>query len=73
MSAGICLTLLCETAGRGRKFVPVRFADGSIWGGDMADDEAFADQQELQDFLDLVMRHWNDIAETLERHLKVYK
>src|SRR3954453_15614149 len=38
-----------------------------IWGGsDMADEEAFASQQQLKDFLDLVMRHWNAIAETLQ-------
>lgn len=36
-----------------------------IWGGDMADEEAFATQQELQAFLDLIMRHWNVIAHTL--------
>ena len=33
-----------------------------IWGGEMADDEAFADQQELQNFLNLIFRHWNSIA-----------
>jgi uncharacterized protein len=27
-----------------------------IWGGEMADDEAFADRQELQDSLNLLMR-----------------
>ena len=37
-----------------------------IWGGDMADEEAFASQQQLKDFLDLVMRHWNAIADTLQ-------
>jgi yecA family protein len=26
-----------------------------IWGGEMADDEAFADRQELQDFLSLLL------------------
>jgi len=36
-----------------------------IWGGDMPDQKAFANQQELQQFLDLVMRHWNMIAHTL--------
>jgi uncharacterized protein YecA (UPF0149 family) len=30
-----------------------------IWGREMADDEAFADRQELQDFLGLLFRHWN--------------
>src|SRR3954465_8539234 len=38
-----------------------------IWGGgESADEEAFASQQQLKDFLDLVMRHWNAIAETLQ-------
>ena len=32
----------------------------------MADEEAFASQPQLKDFLDLVMRHWNAIAETLQ-------
>jgi uncharacterized protein len=36
-----------------------------IWGGAIADADAFATKQELQDFLDLVMRHWNVITETL--------
>lgn len=36
-----------------------------IWGGDMADEDAFASQQELQDFLNLVMRHRNVVAHTL--------
>src|SRR4051794_12847757 len=38
-----------------------------IWGGgEMADEEAFSSRQQLKDFLDLVMRHWNAIAETLQ-------
>jgi yecA family protein len=36
-----------------------------IWGGEMADEEAFTNQQELRDFLDLVMRHWNAISDVL--------
>ena len=32
----------------------------------MADEEAFASQPQLKDFLDLVMRHWNAIAETVQ-------
>src|SRR5512132_337406 len=39
-----------------------------IWGGDMADEDAFASQQELQDFLNLVMRHWNVVAHTVLHH-----
>ena len=38
-----------------------------IWGGEMADDEAFADRKEAQDFLSLLMRHWNNIARILEK------
>ena len=37
-----------------------------IWGGEMADAEAFSSQQELQDFLDLLMRHWNVVTDTLQ-------
>lgn len=37
-----------------------------IWGGDMGDDEAFSNRQELQNFLDLVICHWNVIADTLQ-------
>jgi uncharacterized protein len=36
-----------------------------IWGGDMANEEAFSSQQ-LKDFLDLVLRHWSTIADTLQ-------
>jgi uncharacterized protein len=32
----------------------------------MADDEAFADEEELQDFLSLLMRRWNSIGCKLE-------
>ena len=38
-----------------------------IWGGgEMADDEAFADRQELQDFVNLIFRHWNSIVRILQ-------
>jgi uncharacterized protein len=37
-----------------------------IWGGDIRDEEAFSTRQELQEFMDLVMRHWNIIADTLQ-------
>ena len=36
-----------------------------IWGGEMADEDAFATEQDLQDFLGLVMRHWNAVVHTL--------
>jgi yecA family protein len=37
-----------------------------IGGGEMADDEAFADRQELQDFLSLLLPHWNSIVRILQ-------
>jgi uncharacterized protein len=33
-----------------------------IWGGEMADEEAFTIHEELQDFLGLLFRHWNSIV-----------
>jgi uncharacterized protein len=42
-----------------------------VWGGgEMADEEAFASQQQLKDFLDLVMRHWNAIAAAARRRAR---
>jgi hypothetical protein len=38
---------------------------GGDLGGEMADEDAFATEQDLQDFLDLVMRHWNAVVHTL--------
>jgi uncharacterized protein len=38
-----------------------------IWGGEMADEEAFDDQHQFQDFLSLLMRHWNSIVCILEK------
>src|SRR3954470_23804622 len=37
-----------------------------LWGGEMADEDAFESRRELKEFLDLVLRHWNVIAETLQ-------
>ena len=37
-----------------------------IWGGEMAHDEAFANRQELQEFLSLLLRHWNSIVRILQ-------
>lgn len=37
-----------------------------IWGGDLADREPFPAQQGLQEFLDLLMRHWNTMSDTLQ-------
>jgi uncharacterized protein len=36
-----------------------------IWG-EMTEDEAFASQQEFQEFLSLLTRHWNSIGRKLE-------
>jgi uncharacterized protein len=36
-----------------------------IWGGALADDQVFGGERELQEFMDLVMRHWNCVAQTL--------
>ena len=36
-----------------------------IWG-EMTDDEAFASEQEFQEFWSLLMRHWNSIGRKLE-------
>ena len=37
-----------------------------IWGGEMADEEAFSSEVQLKDFLDLIMRHWDTVAATLQ-------
>jgi uncharacterized protein len=37
-----------------------------IWGGEIADEEAFSSQEQLEDFLDLLMRHWNVVTDTLQ-------
>src|SRR4029450_3512517 len=37
-----------------------------IWGGEMADEEAFSSQQQLKDFLDRIMRHWDPVAAPLQ-------
>jgi len=36
-----------------------------LWGGEMADEEAFGGEKELNEFLSLVMRHWNHVSKTL--------
>jgi uncharacterized protein len=36
-----------------------------IWGGDIVLEDTFSAQPLLQDFLSLIMRHWNVIADTL--------
>jgi len=37
-----------------------------IWGGDMADEEAWESREQLQEFMDLVMQHWNTISRKLQ-------
>ena len=37
-----------------------------IWGGEMADEEAWDSREQLQEFMDLVMQHWNTISRTLQ-------
>ena len=37
-----------------------------IWGGDMVDEEAWDNREQLQEFMDLVMQHWNTISGTLQ-------
>src|SRR4051812_40853581 len=37
-----------------------------LWGGEMADEDAFEGRRELEEFVDVVLRHWNVIAETLQ-------
>ena len=36
-----------------------------IWGGDIVLDDEFSAKPILKDFLSLIMRHWNDIVDTL--------
>ena len=37
-----------------------------IWGGgEMSKDDEFNDKQELQDFMNLIMRHWNTVIKKL--------
>ncbi len=37
-----------------------------IWGGELADENAFASLEEANSTLSLIMRHWNSIASELE-------
>ena len=36
-----------------------------IWGGDRFGGEGWRDEEEMQEFLHLIMRHWNTVAGTL--------
>jgi uncharacterized protein len=37
-----------------------------IWGGEMGDEEAWESREQLQEFMDLVMQHWNTISRKLQ-------
>lgn len=42
-----------------------------VWGGEMADEDAFASESEANELLGLMMRHWNAIADEYQRE-RVY-
>jgi uncharacterized protein len=37
-----------------------------IWGGEMTDEEAFDNQEQFQEFLSLLMRHWKSVGRIFE-------
>jgi uncharacterized protein len=59
MLDGFFAALICSP-----DMVPPSEYLSEIWGGDMPD-EALSERQELQTFLDLVMRHWNAVVHAL--------
>jgi uncharacterized protein len=57
---GFLAALICgPEIVRPSEYLPV------IWGGDMVLEDSFRAQPILQDFLSLIMRYWNAIADTL--------
>ena len=57
---GFLAALICgPEIVRPSEYLPV------IWGDDMVLEGSFGAQSELQEFLSLIMRHWNVIADTL--------
>jgi uncharacterized protein len=59
---GFLAALICgPEIVRPSEYLPV------ICGSDMVFEDSFGAQSVLQDFLSLVMRHWNVIADTLHR------
>jgi uncharacterized protein len=57
---GFLAALICgPEIVRPSEYLPV------IWGDDMVLEDSFGAQPVLQDFLSLIMRHWNVIADTL--------
>src|ERR1700730_13824735 len=58
---GFLAALICgPEIVRPSEYLPV------IFGSDMVLDDSFGSQSVLQDFLSLIMRHWNVIADTLD-------
>ena len=58
---GFFVALIC-----GPEMVPPSEYLREIWGGDrIGGSEGWRDEAEMQEFFDLVMRHWNSIARTL--------
>ena len=60
MLDGFFVALIC-----GPDMVPPSEYLPEIWGGTLADDQVFGGERELQKFMDLIMRHWNCVAQTL--------
>jgi uncharacterized protein len=58
---GFFAALIC-----GPKTVPPSEYLPEIWGGDMVNEPAFVTKPILQEFLSLIMRHWNSICQTLQ-------
>ena len=57
---GFLAALICgPEIVRPSEYLPV------IWGDDIVLEDSFGAQPVLQDFLSLIMRHWNVIADTL--------
>lgn len=58
---GFFVALIC-----GPEMVPPSEYLREIWGGDrIGGSEGWRDEAEMQEFFDLVLRHWNSIARTL--------
>jgi uncharacterized protein len=60
MLDGFFVALICSP-----DMVPPSEYLPEIWGGALADDQVFGVERDLQKFMDLVMRHWNCVAQTL--------
>jgi uncharacterized protein len=60
MLDGFFVALICSP-----DMVPPSEYLPEIWGGALADDQVFGGERELQKFMDLVVRHWNCVAQTL--------